>query len=143
MKERNHKNVLLGESIKKQRLSLDLTQAELADRLFISESALRSYELGDRRPNQKQIEEIARGLRISPYSLNTYGVETVNEFLGILQLMEDLLGLKPQLDGSVKFGNASIRDAIASWALLKFRLNKGSVSQDEYDSLMRSFANWY
>lgn len=51
MTECNRKNRLLGKSIRKIRMRRNMTQRELANAIDgISESALRSYELGERCP---------------------------------------------------------------------------------------------
>lgn len=59
MTECNRKNRLLGKSIRKIRMRRNMTQRELANAIDgISESALRSYELGERCPKQNTLERI-------------------------------------------------------------------------------------
>lgn len=59
MSEPKHSNVLLGKSIREIRLRRGLTQREVSEAIGgISESALRSYELGERRPKQNTLERI-------------------------------------------------------------------------------------
>ena len=50
---------LMGDSIRAMRVDRGLTQKELADAIGVSESALRSYELGTRYPKDKYIEAMA------------------------------------------------------------------------------------
>ena len=67
MSEPKHSNVLLGKSIMEIRLRRGLTQREVSEAIGgISESALRSYELGERRPKQNTLERIAETLDVAP-----------------------------------------------------------------------------
>lgn len=67
MSEPKHSNVLLGKSIREIRLRRGLTQREVSEAIGgISESALRSYELGERRPKQNTLERIAETLDVAP-----------------------------------------------------------------------------
>lgn len=60
MMECNRKKQLLGKSIRKIRMRRNMTQRALAKATDgISESALRSYELGERSPKQDSLERIA------------------------------------------------------------------------------------
>ena len=55
---------LYSRKIKKLREKRRLTQKQLAELSGISESALRSYELGDRKPKKEVLEHIAKALRV-------------------------------------------------------------------------------
>lgn len=55
MTECNRKNRLLGKSIRKIRMRRNMTQRELANAAGLVESALRSYELGERSPKQNTL----------------------------------------------------------------------------------------
>ena len=57
---------LCSSKIKKLREKRQLTQKQLAELSGISESALRSYELGDRKPKKEVLEHIAKALRVRP-----------------------------------------------------------------------------
>ena len=56
---------------KKLREKRQYTQKQLAELSGISESALRSYELGDRKPKKEVLEHIAKALRVRPEYLST------------------------------------------------------------------------
>lgn len=62
---------LYSRKIKKLREKRQLTQKQLAELSGISESALRSYELGDRKPKKEVLEHIAKALRVRPEYLST------------------------------------------------------------------------
>ena len=66
MSEPKHSNVLLGKSIREIRLRRGLTQREVSEAIGgISESALRSYELGERRPRaNRRVHTLAESSRM-------------------------------------------------------------------------------
>ena len=55
-------NVVLGYSIKKRRLDLELSQKQLADKIGIDQSDLSKIEKGLFNPTVKMIDRIAKGL---------------------------------------------------------------------------------
>lgn len=62
----NRKKQLLGKSIRNVRMRRNMTQRELANAIEgIGESALRSYELGERSPKQDALERIAKALDVA------------------------------------------------------------------------------
>lgn len=64
----NRKKQLLGKSIRNVRMRRNMTQRELANAIEgIGESALRSYELGERSPKQDALERIAKALEWHPH----------------------------------------------------------------------------
>lgn len=76
MTECNRKKQLLGKSIRNVRMRRNMTQRELANAIEgIGESALRSYELGERSPKQDALERIAKALDVAPACFDTYGIE--------------------------------------------------------------------
>ena len=104
MSEPKHSNVLLGKSIREIRLRRGLTQREVSEAIGgISESALRSYELGERRPKQNTLERIAETLDVAPACFDTYGIERYDELVHALFLLEDRFGIEPCADGSIRF----------------------------------------
>lgn len=68
MMECNRKKQLWGKSIRKIRMRRNMTQRALAKATDgISESALRSYELGERSPKQDSLERIAEDSMWHPH----------------------------------------------------------------------------
>lgn len=60
----------------------NMTQRELANAIEgIGESALRSYELGERSPKQDALERIAKALDVAPACFDTYGIERYDELV--------------------------------------------------------------
>lgn len=76
----NRKQRLLGKSIRRIRMRRNMTQRELANAAGLGESALRSYELGERSQKQNTLERIAETLDVAPACLDTYGIERYDEY---------------------------------------------------------------
>lgn len=55
-----------GTRIRRRRQELGLTQVELAEKIGLSETAIRSYELGNRNPKDGHRKVIAKALKVSP-----------------------------------------------------------------------------
>lgn len=142
MSEPKHSNVLLGKSIREIRLRRGLTQREVSEAIGgISESALRSYELGERRPKQNTLERIAETLDVAPACFDTYGIERYDELVHALFLLEDRFGIEPCADGSIRFTDEAIQSCVCTWRDWKEFLEKGKITREEYedrkDSSMR------
>lgn len=140
MSEPKHSNVLLGKSIREIRLRRGLTQREVSEAIGgISESALRSYELGERRPKQNTLERIAETLDVAPACFDTYGIERYDELVHALFLLEDRLGIEPCADGSIRFTDEAIQSCVCTWRDWKEFLEKGKITREEYENRKDSF----
>lgn len=134
MSEPKHSNVLLGKSIREIRLRRGLTQREVSEAIGgISESALRSYELGERRPKQNTLERIAETLDVAPACFDTYGIERYDELVYALFLLEDRFGIEPCADGSIRFTDEAIQSCVCTWRDWKEFLEKGKIIREEYE----------
>lgn len=140
MSEPKHSNVLLGKSIREIRLRRGLTQREVSEAIGgISESALRSYELGERRPKQNTLERIAETLDVAPACFDTYGIERYDELVHALFLLEDRFGIEPCADGSIRFTDEAIQSCVCTWRDWKDFLEKGKITREEYENRKDSF----
>ena len=140
MSEPKHSNVLLGKSIREIRLRRGLTQREVSEAIGgISESALRSYELGERRPKQNTLERIAETLDVAPACFDTYGIERYDELVHALFLLEDWFGIEPCADGSIRFTDEAIQSCVCTWRDWKEFLEKGKITREEYENRKDSF----
>lgn len=140
MSEPKHSNVLLGKSIREIRLWRRLTQREVSEAIGgISESALRSYELGERRPKQNTLERIAETLDVAPACFDTYGIERYDELVHALFLLEDRFGIEPCADGSIRFTDEAIQSCVCTWRDWKEFLEKGKITREEYENRKDSF----
>lgn len=84
---------LYSRKIKKLREKRQLTQKQLAELSGISESALRSYELGDRKPKKEILERIAMALRVRPEYLSAPEFGPSMEFFYAMLENDELYGL--------------------------------------------------
>lgn len=140
MSEPKHSNVLLGKSIREIRLRRGLTQREVSEAIGgISESALRSYELGERRPKQNTLERIAETLDVAPACFDTYGIERYDELVHALFLLEDRFGIELCADGSIRFTDEAIQSCVCTWRDWKEFLEKGKITREEYENRKDSF----
>lgn len=140
MSEPKHSNVLLGKSIREIRLRRGLTQREVSEAIGgISESALRSYELGERRPKQNTLERIAETLDVAPACFDTYGIERYDELVHALFLLEDRFGIEPCADGSIRFTDEAIQSCVCTWRDWKEFLKEGKITREEYENRKDSF----
>lgn len=140
MSEPKHSNVLLGKSIREIRLRRGLTQREVSEAIGgISESALRSYELGERSPKQNTLERIAKALDVAPACFDTYGIEHYDELMHALFLSEEAFGIKPCADGSIRFTDETIQSCVCTWWSWKEFLKEGKITREEYENRKDSF----
>lgn len=140
MTECNRKNRLLGKSIRKIRMLRNMTQRELANAIDgISESALRSYELGERCPKQNTLERIAKALDVAPACFDTYGIEQYDELMHALFLSEEAFSIKPCADGSIRFTDETIQSCVCTWWSWKELLKEGKITREEYENRKDSF----
>ena len=88
----------------------NMTQRALAKATDgVSESALRSYELGERSPKQDALERIAKALDVAPACFDTYGIEHYHELMHALFLLEDRFGIEPCADGNIRLTDEKMR----------------------------------
>lgn len=139
MTECNRKNRLLGKSIRKIRMRRNMTQRELANAAGLVESALRSYELGERSPKQNTLERIAETLDVAPACFDTYGIERYDELVHALFLLEDRFGIEPCADGSIRFTDETIQSCVCTWWSWKELLKEGKITREEYENRKDSF----
>lgn len=130
----DRKKQLLGKSIRNVRMRRNMTQRELANAIEgIGESALRSYELGERSPKQDALERIAKALDVAPACFDTYGIECYDELVHALFLLEDRFGIEPCADGSIRFTDEAIQSCVCTWRDWKEFLEEGKITREEYE----------
>lgn len=136
----NRKKQLLGKSIRNVRMRRNMTQRELANAIEgIGESALRSYELGERSPKQDALERIAKALDVAPACFDTYGIEHYHELMHALFLLEDRFGIEPCADGNIRLTDETIQSCVCTWWSWKEFLKEGKITREEYENRKDSF----
>lgn len=102
-----------GMRIRYFRKKAGLTQKELAEKIGLSDSALRNYELDNRRPGRDTLTCIADALQVSYYALSMYDMSEINRTLHFLFEMEEMYQLKPDvIDGELvlRFDTKRLRE---------------------------------
>ncbi|MDO4538390.1 MAG: helix-turn-helix transcriptional regulator, partial [Coriobacteriales bacterium] len=127
----------MGAKIRELRQRRKLTQRELARLSGLSESALRSYELGDRFPKEKHIDRIARALKVRPEVFEDHRITTVDQVIHVLFNLEDQFGVVPngtREEPGIKIDRrrAELRKALRDWGRRREQLEAGELSADEY-----------
>lgn len=105
----------------------------------VSESALRSYELGERSPKQDALERIAKALDVAPACFDTYGIEHYHELMHALFLLEDRFGIEPCADGNIRLTDETIQSCVCTWWSWKEFLKEGKITREEYENRKDSF----
>jgi transcriptional regulator with XRE-family HTH domain len=94
----------IGKKIQQAREARDLTQAELAQTLGITQAALSNYELGKRRLYLHQIEEIARLLNKDlEYFIGSNDEVVPGSSLDLSSLQDQIIsGIKVMNEGELR-----------------------------------------
>lgn len=122
----------MGRSIRTLRSKRNLTQKELAELSGVSESSLRSYELGTRYPKAECIVAIAEALGVPPETLDTCNIATELELLHALFRAEDQLGIFITCYRLVGGGSERMQVAMNKWCRMSFKLQDGEITEEEY-----------
>ena len=116
-----------------------MTQAEVAKALGVSEASIRLYELGKRKPNPEVLERIAAAVGIDVQALREIEVESVRDALEVLFRLEDVCGVTPRPDGTLRIDRMAehapkMVTAIEKWAEMKRRLDEGEIGEADYEA---------
>lgn len=127
-----------GERIRHFRKIRHLTQKDLAEKVGLSEPAIRHYENGIRNPNEEQLEAISQALDISVDSLREYDIETAREALELLFRLEDEFGLHPTSSETYEIDTKSKKTpklvaATKGWLDMRKQLDAGEITEAEYE----------
>ncbi len=101
-------NYTIGGRIRYFREKAGLTQKQLGELTGKSESAIRNYELDNRRPDWETLTRISNALKVSYYALDASSIDRTFKVAHMLFEMESLYGLTPYVDRNgdvfLKFG---------------------------------------
>ncbi len=135
----------VGENIRRYRKAQGLSVVGLAEKVGMTEGAIRHYESGIRTPGEDQMEKIAKALDVSPKMLEDHKIGSARDLVGALLQLEDEFGLVPDMcDGGLwidpKAKNAQKAvEAIGAWGEIRHRLITGEITQEGYDAWKRKF----
>lgn len=135
----------VGENIRRYRKAQGLSVVGLAEKVGMTEGAIRHYESGIRTPGEDQMEKIAKALDVSPKMLEDHKIGSARDLVGALLQLEDEFELVPDMcDGGLwidpKAKNAQKAvEAIGAWGEIRHRLITGEITQEGYDAWKRKF----
>ncbi len=144
-------NSPVGHRIKYYRLQAKLTQKELAAKCDLSESAIRNYELDNRRPKEDILERIADALDVSYFSLRDPDLAYTQSAMHMLFSLQILYGLTPVIiDDEVHLVfpttfsdlfpyGSPIASMAASWAKKYEEFDKELIDSDTYFKWLSKF----
>lgn len=124
---------ILGLRIKDLRKRRGMTQRELADAAGMSESALRSYELGDRNPKPIHLKMIAKALQVRPEVFADTTIRTSMEVIHLIFNLEDSYKFYPVEDHAmISTYDPAINQAFRDWGDIRAKMQRGEISKEEY-----------
>lgn len=137
----------IGDKIKKFRTARGLSQKQLAIMAGMSEPAIRNYELGNRQPNEKQLQKIAGALEISPFAISDPDIESYHGLMHTLFALEDMYGVKPiEIDNQVYLAvenkspiPSDVAERLQEWNRELTAFKNGEITQEEYDLWRHSY----
>lgn len=142
---------LLAAKLRDLRNREHLTQAALAERAGISESALRNYELQKSTPKQEHLEALADALDIRPEALRLYDIDQfpanalfqLGETYGLLPCKSESMKDRDErfaiLEPRTHYLMAALRDWVERYRLLK----AGEIQRDDYERWKDRFCSEY
>lgn len=128
--------------IYKHRKRLGMTQAELAEKTGLSESAIRSYELGNRIPKPAHREAIAKALGINPKTLDDFYGGDVDATIQCLMDMETNDMLRPVLIDGIAYlmpMQVDMETGVQEWAEKQLEYAYQDLGDEEYASWKDSY----
>lgn len=135
----------MGDNIRRCRKMRRLTQRELAERVGLTEGAIRHYESGLRAVKPELLQRIADALGVSQAALKDYCVESYTDIVGVFLQMEEEYGLRPSDDGMglsidpKAEHSPKLAHALKTWAQKRRELASGEISPEEYEDWKASF----
>ena len=141
--EKDRKEV--GARIREVRERRGITQRELAERTAMTESAVRSYELGYRMPNKTQLILMARALGVKPEAFADCKGRSYLEVIHLLFHLEgeNDYGIVPVAgEAAIKAGKSysAIEMALIDWGEQRAKLDAGEITQEEYEDWKDSYS---
>lgn len=127
-----------GDKIKHYRKLRGMYQGELAEKVGLTEGAIRHYESGARTPKPSQVDDIAVALEVSPLALKDFGVKSARDLLALMLQLEDEFGIVPAEDGtSIAVDPKApaapkVAQGLKSWSKKRAELAAGKISEEEY-----------
>ena len=140
IEETNYNNFFrFARKLRELRVNRGLAQKELADCVGVSESAIRSYELGIRNPKSESFYRIAKVLDVKPEYLSTPEFKNHLEFY--FTLLENaqsegytvtIIDGMPAIIPLDKPSGDSFKSFLFEWNTMKEQREAGDISDKKY-----------
>ena len=137
---------LYSRKIKKLREKRQLTQKQLAELSGISESALHSYKLGDRKPKKEILERIAMALRVRPEYLSAPEFGPPMKFFYAMLENDELYGYtineingRPAITGSLMTVGMTFDGFLRDWNKMKKKFDDKEIPREEYEDWKQTY----
>lgn len=132
---------LISAKLRDLRFRMHLTQAEVAKRAGISESAVQNYELMRSTPKDAHLEALAKAFDIRPEALRIYDIDFMPA--NALIQLGDTYGLTPHSDDR-RFAYLSARNGYMSaflqkWSVQYANYKNGNVEAFQYEQWKDQF----
>lgn len=134
----------IGEKIRKFRTEKNLSQKQLAIMSGMSEPAIRNYELGNREPSEKRLNNIAKALGVSRFALSNPDLDSYVGMMHALFYLEDNYGLEvAKVDGRSCLMFSKITSTgnqnLDAWYNEYMDFKDGKISREEYDEWRNTY----
>ena len=137
---------LYSRKIKKLREKRGFTQKELGELCGISESAMRSYELGDRKPKREILDRVARALQVRPEYLTAPEFGPKMEFFYALLESDELfeytitdINGQPAIAGAGMTSGVTFSNFLRDWNKMKKKLDAKEITREEYEDWKQTY----
>lgn len=132
---------LISAKLRDLRFRKHLTQAEVAKRAGISESAVQNYELMRSTPKDAHLEALAKAFDIRPEALRIYDIDFMPA--NALIQLGDIYGLTPHSDDR-RFAYLSARNEymnsfLRKWAVQYTNYRSGDIEVSQYEQWKDQF----
>lgn len=125
---------LLGSRIYNLRKRCRMTQRELAEKAGMNESALRSYELGDRNPKPVHLKIIAEALQVRPEVFADTTIHTDMEVIHLIFNLEDSYKIYPVEDHAmISSYNSAINQVFRDWGIMHAKMQSDEITKEKYE----------
>lgn len=136
---------LISAKLRDLRFRMHLTQAEVAKRAGISESAVQNYELMRSTPKDVHLEALAKAFGIRPEALRIYDIDFMPA--NALIQLGDVYGLRPHsTDKRFAYLTASsefMDNFLKKWATQYLKYKNGDIEAFRYEQWKDQFAQDY
>ena len=135
----------IGERIRTLRQEKNLLQRELAEKVGISESALRNYELVNRNPSEDKIQKIAEALGVSHNALTVNDFSDNNAIMHTLFVLESKHGLNISKYDDIPYmffddtNSPDLLQKLRQWQIVHNKYMSGEITSQEYSDWKLSF----